>query len=658
MSIFKASWAFRVQLALLIPVSVGLSGCQFSEAEPGDLAELSSAASLSELHGLVPLHMEPPHWWLGFEDASWTVVLHAPGAAEWTVESLDERVGVTAVERRQHDDFLFFELTAGANALAEEVADTLWLLLDIGEAGRADGAGERKMKLPYPIRSAETMADAGRGAGVSSGVERNGTMYLIMPDRFSNGDPSNDVVAGMRETKLDRGHMYARHGGDLEGVTDRLDYLKAMGIGILWLNPVLENDQPEASYHGYAITDHYKVDPRLGRNDAYAGMVRAAHDRDMAVLQDVIFNHWGHRHWMIESLPDSSWIQQWPAFTRTNYNANVMTDPHAAASDVERFNRGWFVEVMPDLDPTDPVFSDLLIQNSLWWVAETGIDGFRVDTYPYSDQDFMARWGERVLTEFPDLFIFGECWVNSPAAQAQYTAQVQSVKDFQLQFALVDALQQDPGWRKGIGAVYNVLAQDGAYQDPGALVTFVDNHDISRWFSVAGERPDRFLFGIGLVMTTRGIPCLYYGTEIGMKNFCDPDGLVRSDFPGGWPGDPIDKFEADGRSAQEERFHAFISGLGALRSEHPAAFSGELTHFIPQSGQYHYFRHGDGDTLMILTNASDEAAMMDWNHIASWTGKHHAAHPLVDNSDVVKGDLIIGAYVKLPPWHFGVYKLD
>jgi glycosidase len=197
-----------------------------------------------------------------------------------------------------------------------------------------------------------------------------------------------------------------------------------MGIGILWLNPVLENDQPEASYRGYAITARSKVDPRLGRIDAYARMIRAAHDRDMAVLQDVIFNHWGHRHWMIESLPGSSWIRQWLAFTSTNYNANVMTDPHAAASDLERFNRGWFVEVMPNLDPTDPVFSDLLIQNSLWWGAETGIDGFRVDTYPYSDQDFMARWGERVLTAFPDLFIFGKCWVNSPAAQAQYTEQV------------------------------------------------------------------------------------------------------------------------------------------------------------------------------------------------------------------------------------------
>ena len=216
-----------------------------------------------------------------------------------------------------------------------------------------------------------------------------------MPDRFANGDPSNDTVKGLREQGIDRSEMYARHGGDLQGIAQHVDYLDALGVDAVWLNPVLLNDQPEASYHGYAVTDHYQVDPRLGGNAAYRDMVAACHAQDIRVIQDVIFNHWGHNHWMVRELPDSSWLHQWPEFTLTNYNCNVMTDPNAVPEEVEQFNKGWFVRQMPDLAPNqDPLLADLFVQNALWWISEAGVDGFRIDTYPYSDQAFMAQFCE------------------------------------------------------------------------------------------------------------------------------------------------------------------------------------------------------------------------------------------------------------------------
>ena len=336
-----------------------------------------------------------------------------------------------------------------------------------------------------------------------------------MPDRFANGDPSNDTVKGLREQGIDRSEMYARHGGDLQGIAQHVDYLDALGVDAVWLNPVLLNDQPEASYHGYAVTDHYQVDPRLGGNAAYRDMVAACHAQDIRVIQDVIFNHWGHNHWMVRELPDSSWLHQWPEFTLTNYNCNVMTDPNAVPEEVEQFNKGWFVRQMPDLAPNqDPLLADLLVQNALWWISEAGVDGFRIDTYPYSDQAFMAAFAERVLRHHPEVFMFGECWVSSPSAQATYISgsavstsdsRLESVKDFQLHFALRDAIGEDPSWRTGITRVHGMLGQDGVYPDPNRLVTFVDNHDTDRWRSVAGDMP-RTRYGIGLVMMTQAFP--------------------------------------------------------------------------------------------------------------------------------------------------------
>lgn len=595
------------------------------------------------------LHMEPPHWWNGGTESAFTLVLHGKGLADHDVSSESNSLQVDSVMRRSNADYLFVKLAVERGCPAGEHRLRLHA---------PDGASTL---LSFPIHDSALRPVGGQG------VESGSTLYLIMPDRFANGDPSNDQVTGLREQGMDRSEMYARHGGDLQGITQHVDYLDALGVDAIWLNPVLLNDQPEASYHGYAVTDHYQVDPRLGGHAAYRDMVAACHDRDIRVIQDVIFNHWGHNHWMVRSLPDSSWLHQWPEFTLTNYNCNVMTDPHAVAAEVDQFNRGWFVPQMPDLAPDqDPLLADLLVQNALWWVSEVGVDGFRIDTYPYSDQAFMARFAQRILAQHPNLYMFGECWVSSPAAQSRYISgsplsskdsHLESVKDFQLHFALRDAIQEDPSWRTGITRVHGMLGQDGVYPDPNRLVTFVDNHDTDRWFSVAGDA-DRARYGIGLVMTTRGMPCLYYGTELGMDGFAAPDGLVRDDFPGGWAEDPRSAFDADGRTPQENVLWSFTAALGQARRTYRQAFSSPMSHLIPRGGQYHFMRSDGEQHLLVLTNAAAETAELDWGTLAPLRHGAHALRSVMGSAGDGPEKLSWGEAMTLDPWHFQVYLLS
>lgn len=598
----------------------------------------------------VPLmRIEPPHWWNGGTEDHFVLVLHGPGLADCTVSVPGPGLSLVGQERRQHPDYLFVRLRTSSGCA-----------VGLHDIAIRDALGNRHV-LSYPLLDS-TKCPAGAG-----GVESGSTMYLIMPDRFANGDTGNDTVEGLREQGVNRDEIYARHGGDLQGIAQHVDYLHGLGINALWLNPILVNDQPEASYHGYAITDHYRVDPRLGGNAAYRDMVDACHSKEIKVIQDVIFNHWGHNHWMVRELPDSSWLHQWPEFTLTNYNCNLMTDPNAVVEEVDQFNRGWFVPQMPDLAPDqDPLLADILVQNALWWISEVGIDGFRIDTYPYSDQRFMASFAERILEQHPDFFMFGECWVSSPAAQSQYLSgsmlsqvdsHLESLKDFQLHFALRDMIREAPTWRSGITRVHGMLGQDGVYPDPNRLVTFVDNHDTDRWRSVAGdERRNRY--GIGLVMTTRGIPCIYYGTEIGMDGFAAPDGLVRSDFPGGWPGDKRSAFGPDGRTTTEDTLWRFTAALGHARRDYKAAFAAPLTHLIPRGGQYHFMRSGGGQRLLVLTNASDEPALLNWNQVLPFRSDAVRCSSVLSGSGDGPESIGWGDDLTLVPWHFQVYRLE
>jgi glycosidase len=513
-------------------------------------------------------------------------------------------VSIIRAVRAINTNYLFLELEISEKAIAGEVA------IDLTAPN-----GEIK-HLRYELRDHSEMA-AGR-----EGIVQEDLMYLIMPDRFSNGNPENDRIPGMLDQSLNRKEMFHRHGGDLHGVINHLDHLSEMGVTALWLNPVWENNEPKASYHGYAPTDIYKIDPRLGTEETYAQLISACHQREIKIVKDIVYNHWGANHFIMKDLPDSSWINTWPRFTRTNYRAVALSDPYASENDLKRFTDGWFDGHMPDLNQRNPHLANYLIQHSIWWAGHYGIDAYRIDTYAYPDQLFMQELMGRLKKEFPNLFLFGETWVHGTPVQSWFTEPIgtkeglESVTDFQLHYAIQDALNTEPGWTSGFARIYYTLAKDRLYEHPDRLVTFLDNHDLSRIHAVMGEDVKKTKMALALLMTLRGVPCLYYGTEIGMANFADPDGKVREDFPGGWSEDKVNKFSSTGRDATENELFTFVSKLGQFRKLHPQLFSGAIMQFIPTDNLYTYFRYTEEEALLVVMNRSGKDYTFDCDRYA------------------------------------------
>ena len=447
------------------------------------------------------------------------------------------------------------------------------------------------------------------------GLSASDYLYLITADRFANGNPANDVFPQMNEDSIAREEPYARHGGDVEGIHDHLDYIQSLGVTGLWISPLLENNEYQASYHGYAITDHYNLDPRNGTNEEFKALVDDLHQRDMKIVMDVVYNHFGDQHYLFLDPPSRDWFNQWDEYTQTNYRATALMDPYASEYDQKKMSDGWFDKHMPDVNQRNPHVAKWLIQNSIWWIDFFDIDAFRIDTYAYPDQKFMADLDSILLDRYPDFFIFAETWVHHAPTQywfvqdnldRAFNSHLQSVTDFQLYFAFKEALTSDPGWSNGLSKVYYVIAHDYLYSDPQRLVTFVDNHDEGRYFGMIGEDMRKYKMGIGMMMTTRGIPCLYYGTEILMKE-TDGHGKMRQDFPGGWANDTINKFETANLNDLESEAFKFVQHLGNLRTSVPTLTTGELTQWAVNDGVYVYSRHDDNHTFIILVNGNKDA---------------------------------------------------
>lgn len=539
------------------------------------------------------MKIEPPYWWVGMEHPFLELMVYGENISAFSASI--EHPGVTLLQTRrvENPNYLFLYLHIAESFQPGE--------LEL----RFTSATENRL-LPYLLKDRRAMT-----AG-AAGLDASDLIYLIFPDRFANGDSSNDSIEGMNDLRVDRDSMFIRHGGDIAGIREQLDYLDDLGATALWINPLVENNQPKESYHGYAATDLYRIDPRFGTNEDYAALVSEAHQRGMKIITDVVYNHWGDRHWIYRDLPDSSWFNFWPEYTRTSYRATTLFDPYIHPSEKKKFAEGWFDHHMPDLNQQNPQLANYLIQNSIWTIGHFGVDAFRIDTYAYPDQLFMRDLASRVRLEFPRFFLFGETWVHGTPTQAWFTegngtlksidSRLQSVTDFQLYYAIQDALNQDFGWTEGSARLYYTLAKDILYRDASRNVTFLDNHDLSRIYSILGEDTDKLKMALGFLMTTRGIPSLYYGTEIGLKNFADPDGKVRQDFPGGWPGDARNAFSAAGRTAEEEAIFSFTRSLARYRKANPELFTGELIHFVPEKGVYVYFRQGGGKTLMCVFN--------------------------------------------------------
>ncbi|MEL6865548.1 MAG: glycoside hydrolase family 13 protein [Bacteroidota bacterium] len=577
------------------------------------------------------VRVEPPYWWVDMTHPTLEVMIYDQAIKGYRASINYPGITVKKTHKVENRNYAFIELDIEPGTQPGKFN----ILLTRGDDVRS---------YPYELKKRNK-------ENRILGIDPSDLIYLIMPDRFANGDPSNDSFDDMAQRGTDRDKLFFRHGGDLQGIIDRLDYLQDLGVTALWLNPVLENDQPYDSYHGYALTDHYNIDQRFGDNDLYVELVEQCHARGMKVIMDIIHNHVGDQHWMIRDLPAEDMIHQFDAFTKTSYRAPTLMDPYAAKADQMIMSDAWFDRHMPDLNQQNPRMANYLLQNNIWWVEHAGIDGYRIDTYAYPDQAYMAKWGERIQAEFPSLGIYGETWVHGATIQAffsqnnrlngQRNSNLPGVTDFQLYYAIDEALKQEQGWTSGVSRIYYTLAKDYIYEDPYRNVLFLDNHDLSRFYSSIGQDDAKYRSGISLLMTLRGIPMLYYGTEIKMEGAGGAFGEGgRIDFPGGWPGDSSNKFNAKGRTAEEQASFEFVRKLAQFRKNSSALHRGKLMQFVPEDNLYVYFRYDDKQTIMILMNTAGEEKIVDTKRYAERMQGFKRARDVVSEESLSQVDQI------------------
>ncbi len=544
-------------------------------------------------------HAEPPFWWAGMRNPELQIMVHGENIAQYEVDADYPGLVIKTISRLHNPNYLFLDLELGEDIQPGSI-DLIF---------KKDG----KAQFNYKYELLERQEDA---SGVK-GFDNSDVVYLLMPDRFANGNPSNDVITSMKETEVDRNAPYGRHGGDIQGIIDHMDYFEEMGFTSLWLNPVLENDMPEASYHGYAITDFYKVDPRFGDNQLYKSLAEEADKRGIKLIMDMIFNHCGSEHWWMDDLPSDDWIHYYPDYKITNHRRTVNQDPYASESDLKLMREGWFVPSMPDLNQQNPFLAEYLIQNSIWWIEYLGLEGIRMDTYPYPNKYMMAEWCKRVMDEYPDFNIVGEEWTTNPVIIAYwqkgkenydgYESNLPSVMDFPLQEAVSKGLNEEESWGTGLIRMYESLANDFIYPDPDNIMVFPDNHDMPRFYMQLGMNKDLYKLGVMYFLTTRGIPQFLYGGEILMTHKeGDGHGYIRKDFPGGWEGDKMNAFTGENMDEEALEMQEFFKTLLNWRKENPVVHSGKLMHYAPEDNVYVLFRYNENEKVMIILNKNTD----------------------------------------------------
>jgi glycosidase len=538
-----------------------------------------------------------------------------------------------------------------------KVENTNYVFVDIVIAPTAK-PGIVKIKIndatPTEINFELKPHRTGKGKTYAQGVTAKDFMYLIMPDRFSNGDATNDKVPGMKDQSLNRDTVFNRHGGDLQGITNHLDYFNELGITTLWLNPVLENDMPDRTEHGYAFTNHYKIDARLGGEKAYKNLIDAAHAKGLKIIQDAVYNHVGLYHHTVQNLPMKDWLHQWDKYTNTTYKDQAVFDPYASTLDKKKMTDGWFTTQMPDLNQNNPYVANFLIQHAIWTVEEFGIDGWRIDTYSYNDLDFMNRCNKALMDEYPQLTMFGETWVHGVPNQSYFTqnnynipfkSNLQATTDFQALWGITDALTKDFGWTDGVNNLYTTMAQDFVYKDPTRQVIFLDNHDMARFYSVVNENMDKYKSALSWLLTCRGIPQMYYGDELATTGTTSPnDGYVRLDFPGGWPTDAINKFTIAGRTQKDQAIFQHLATLANYRKASPALTSGKLMQYVPQDGLYVYFRYTDKQTVMVVMNTAKEDKQVVFDKYAERTNGFTKYKDVILKTETDLKEFTLGSY--------------
>lgn len=544
-------------------------------------------------------HLEPPSWWAGMQHKQLQLMVHGTGIAD--LEPLIEYPGVRidSVTRVANRNYLFIDLAISDQAAPGKFDITL----------RNAGA---TIKYSYELMAREP------GSAQRPGFNSSDAIYEVMPDRFANGVASNDSLPSMADT-VKRQSGGGRHGGDIQGVIDHLDYIAKLGFTQLWPTPMVENDMPDYSYHGYAATDHYKIDPRYGSNEDYRRLSVEAHKKGIGIIQDVVLSHIGSGHWWMKDMPTPDWTNYAGKFVGTAHHRVSVQDKYGAEADRQNFTRGWFGPNMPDLNQTNPLVATYLIQNNIWWIEYAGLSGLRIDTYGYSDGAFLTEYTRRLMAEYPKLNMVGEEWHKSPAVVSHwqrgkanfdgYVSSMPSMMDFPMMYAMRTALTDKEA---GFNEVYETLSLDYLYPEPGNLVLFEGNHDISRLYSVVGEDFDLYKMALAYTMTMPRIPQFYYGTEILMTSATKgrDDASYRHDFPGGWAGDKVNSFTGVGLTQKQRDAQAFVAKLVNWRKSQPVIHHGKMMQFGPENDTWVYFRYNDSKKIMVAFNKHAKPAAL------------------------------------------------
>ena len=564
--------------------------------------------------------VEPAYWWTDMHHQELQLMVYGENIGTMRAELNYPGVKLKDVRLVENPNYLFIYLIITDEAKPGTFPITF-------------SSGDETLKYEYELKPRD------KHRTYAQGFDASDVIYLMMPDRFANGNPENDTIEGMLEG-ADRSDPNAWQGGDIAGVIENLDYIKDLGMTAIWFTPTFENDMPPSygAYHGYAATDMYKIDRRFGTNEKFR-------EKGMKVIMDMIHNHIGDHHWWMNDLPTDDWLNDHEKYGNTNYRTAAVSDPYASEHDRNKLEKGWFVTEMPDLNQRNKLLGDYLKQNTIWWIESAGIDGIRMDTYPYPDKHYMAEWAEYVLEAYPDFNIVGEAWANGIAIEGYwqdedkmntgYDSNLPNVTDFPLQSAFVEAFNTDPGWRSGLEKIYYTLAQDFVYTEPMKNVIFLDNHDLTRYYTQVGEDKATFKMGYAMLMTTRGIPQVYYGTELMFENRDLPkDAGKRSTMPGGWEDDERSVFTKEGRTETEQEIFEYVTNITNWRKNAEVIHTGNLTHYIPHEQTYVYFRHTKDDVVMVVINRAEESKKLDKNRYDEFLD-HYS-----QGTDIITGKLV------------------
>ena len=557
--------------------------------------------------------IEPTNWYVGMKNPSVQLMVYGEGIRDAEVNIDYAGVTIDSLVRLDSPNYLLVYLnTRGAQPGTMDITFK---------------QGRSKKKVKYDLLAREMSGDKRQG------FTNADVLYMLMPDRFADGNPANNQIAGMEAYKNDRTQPSLRHGGDIEGIRQHLDYFNQLGVTALWFTPVLENNSPDghgySTYHGYATTNYYKVDPRFGTNEEYRRLVDEAHAHGLKVVMDMIFNHCGAHHPWLKDMPSHDWFNQ-PDYKnnylQTSYKLTPIMDPYASEIDLKETVEGWFVPSMPDLNHHNVHVMNYLIQNSIWWIETVGIDGIRMDTYPYAYADAMARWMKTLDAEYPNFNVVGETWVEHPAYTAAWQkgnkvgkpeSYLPTVMDFSF-YEKVDSAKKEEtdGWWRGYNRVYNSLCFDYLYPNPSSVMAFIENHDTDRFLGNGKDMP-ALKQALALLLTIKRIPQLYYGTEVLMNGTKEvTDGNVRKDFPGGFPGDKQNAFTAEGRTPEQNDMFNWLSALLHWRNGNETIIRGYQTQFIPWKGVYVVTRRWHRNTVMTIINGTTKPATLEVNRYA------------------------------------------